>query len=231
MIAGCGYYIGSSRPRGFARRSETELADELIEELTVGIDGTDIRAGVIGELGVGESPMLGHERTMLRAAARAQRRIGAAIVVHPAPGVDSTLELVRVLDAPVRAWTRSWSRISTSASGRTCACSAGSGGRGSVSGSIPSDGSLTTRTASVSTRATQTGSAPSSRCGRRAWATGSPSPRTSASATSWPHGVVPATATMGRIVPRLRDEGLGQEEIDTMLIHTPAAVLQLPGPA
>jgi phosphotriesterase-related protein len=98
VVAGCGYYIGSTHPRGLAQRTEQSIADEMIEELTVGIDGTGIRAGIIGEIGVGSFPMISGERHVLRAAARAQAATGAAIVVHPAPGSDSAFEIVRVLD-------------------------------------------------------------------------------------------------------------------------------------
>jgi phosphotriesterase-related protein len=97
VIVGCGYYIGSSRPRGFGKRSVGELADELEEELTVGIEGTDIKAGVIGEIGIGQFPMLDHERKMLRAAARAQIATDAGMIVHPAPGTESVFEIVAVL--------------------------------------------------------------------------------------------------------------------------------------
>lgn len=98
VIVGCGYYIGASRPRGFSGRTADHLAAELIEELTVGIGTTGIRAGLIGELGVGQFPMLDHERKMLRAAARAQRETAAGMIVHPAPGTESTFELVDVLE-------------------------------------------------------------------------------------------------------------------------------------
>lgn len=98
VVVGCGHYIGASRPRGFERRTLADLADELVEELTEGIAGTGIRAGVIGEIGVGAFPMLDHERKMLRAAVVAQRETEAGIVVHPAVGTDSAFEIARVLD-------------------------------------------------------------------------------------------------------------------------------------
>jgi phosphotriesterase-related protein len=98
VVVGCGYYIGSSRPRGFHRRTVKDQADELIEEITVGIEGTPIRAGVIGEIGVGQYPMLDHERKMLKAVALAQVETGAGVVVHPAAGTASALQLTQVLD-------------------------------------------------------------------------------------------------------------------------------------
>lgn len=84
IVAGTGYYVGSSHPPSLAGRSVADVADELVRDLTEGLDGTAIRAGVIGEIGTSD-PLYDTEVVVLRAAARAQARTGAAMVVHPAP--------------------------------------------------------------------------------------------------------------------------------------------------
>ena len=98
VVAGCGYYIGSSHPVGLGGRSEASIADEMTGEILDGIGDTGVRAGVLGELGVGTFPMIPAERRVLRAAARAQRATGAGMILHSAPGTDSVFEIVRVLD-------------------------------------------------------------------------------------------------------------------------------------
>jgi len=103
IVAGAGYYVGISHPPGLLRRGVEDVADEIVRDLTVGIGDTGIRAGVIGEVGAGTSPMGASERLVLEAAAIAQRRTGAAIVAHPAPGADSLWEVATVLrDAGAR---------------------------------------------------------------------------------------------------------------------------------
>ncbi len=97
VVAGCGYYIGSSHPMGLLDRSEASIADEMTAEILHGIGSTGVRAGVLGELGVGTYPMIPAERRVLRAAARAQRATGAGMILHSAPGTDSVFEIVRVL--------------------------------------------------------------------------------------------------------------------------------------
>jgi phosphotriesterase-related protein len=84
IVAGTGYYVGSSHPPTLAGRSVEDVADELTRDLLEGLDGTTIRAGVIGEIGTSE-PLYETEAVVLGAAARAQARTGAAMVVHPAP--------------------------------------------------------------------------------------------------------------------------------------------------
>ncbi|MEX0832194.1 MAG: hypothetical protein WD358_01230 [Nitriliruptoraceae bacterium] len=99
VVASTGYYIGLSHPRGFEERTIESLTDEMVTDLTEGVDGTGICAGVIGEIGVGSCPMTDGERKMLQAAAAAQAQVGAGMIVHPAPGVDSVFEITEVLTA------------------------------------------------------------------------------------------------------------------------------------
>jgi phosphotriesterase-related protein len=84
IVAGTGYYVGSSHPTTLAGRTVKDVTDELVRDLREGLDGTTIRAGVIGEIGTSE-PLYETEIVVLRAAARAQALTGAAMVVHPAP--------------------------------------------------------------------------------------------------------------------------------------------------
>lgn len=97
VVAGCGYYLRASHPPGVGERTERSMADEMVREIESGIDGTAVRSGVIGEIGVGTYPMDGVERRVLRAAARAQLETGAGLIVHPAPGDRSAFEVARVL--------------------------------------------------------------------------------------------------------------------------------------
>jgi phosphotriesterase-related protein len=97
IVAGTGYYVGSSHPPTLAGRSVEDVTDELVRDLQEGLDGTDIRAGVIGEIGTSE-PLYDTERLVLRAAARAQARTGAAMIVHPAPQHRSAEQMAHWLD-------------------------------------------------------------------------------------------------------------------------------------
>jgi phosphotriesterase-related protein len=78
---GAGYYLGSSHPAKVAGMTIDQIADEIVQEATAGVDGTDIKVGLIGEIGV-SSDFTGQEEKSLRAAARAQARIGLPLMVH-----------------------------------------------------------------------------------------------------------------------------------------------------
>jgi phosphotriesterase-related protein len=64
------------------RRSVGSLADEMVREVEEGIDGTGIRAGVIGEIGVDKAWVSAQEERVCRAAGRAQARTGLAVTTH-----------------------------------------------------------------------------------------------------------------------------------------------------
>lgn len=99
VVLGCGYYIRSSHPPGVHERSVSQLAEEMERDIVEGIDGSGVRAGIIGEIGAGSYPMDPVERRVMQAAARAQVATGAGMVVHPAPGDASAFEVADVLEA------------------------------------------------------------------------------------------------------------------------------------
>jgi len=94
IIASTGFYTEPYHP-GFVSGSSVEaLANLMIKELTDGIDGTRMRAGVIGEIGV-SSPMTDGEKKALTAAAMAHKSTGAPIYIHQNGGGE--LEKIREL--------------------------------------------------------------------------------------------------------------------------------------
>lgn len=84
------YYEGEGAPAYFRFRSmfadiTAELAELMRVELTEGIDGTGIKAGVI-KVGTSDGHITEYERCLLRAAARAQQDTGAPIITHTQAG-------------------------------------------------------------------------------------------------------------------------------------------------
>ncbi len=96
IIAGTGYYVESTHPAGFASWSDEQAAELMLNELRVGIDGTGIKAGYIGEIGISEN-FSEAEKKALRASAIAQRETGVGVEVHINPWVDSGEQAARIL--------------------------------------------------------------------------------------------------------------------------------------
>jgi phosphotriesterase-related protein len=84
IVMGCGWYREPFYPTDLNKRTTNSLADEIICELEQGVDGTGIRAGIIGEVGNDWDYVSGVEERSFRAAARAHLHTGATITTHAA---------------------------------------------------------------------------------------------------------------------------------------------------
>jgi phosphotriesterase-related protein len=81
IIASTGLYIEDSHPDEFRRMDKEEIAEFFIKEIREGIDGTGIKPGYIGEIGISDD-YTDREVVVLRAAAIAQRETGFAVTIH-----------------------------------------------------------------------------------------------------------------------------------------------------
>jgi len=84
VIGGCGYYTQDTHPPELRLASTEDIATRMLVDLTEGMDGTAIRAGVIGEIGTSD-PIHADELKVLEAAALAHREVLAPIYVHTYP--------------------------------------------------------------------------------------------------------------------------------------------------
>jgi phosphotriesterase-related protein len=84
VVMGCGRYIAAARPSHLAGAPAERLRDELLRDLGDGVDGTGIRAGIIGEIGTSD-PLHPDEARMLWAGGEAQARTGRGLVIHLDP--------------------------------------------------------------------------------------------------------------------------------------------------
>jgi len=81
IIMGGGYYVQERHPEYLKERTIDDIADRLIKEITVGVDDSGIRMGIIGEIGTGDPFTLGEEK-VLRGSARAQASTGIPLSIH-----------------------------------------------------------------------------------------------------------------------------------------------------
>ena len=98
IVMGAGYYLGKSTPAELDSKTEEEIAEEIVRDITLGVDDTGVRAGIIGEISCWSCPLTDLERKVLSAAARAQQRTGAAVNIHPAYHDEvSVFEIIELL--------------------------------------------------------------------------------------------------------------------------------------
>jgi phosphotriesterase-related protein len=96
IVMGAGFYVAAVHPEDMDARSVEDLAREITGDIVEGVDGSGVKAGVIGEVGC-TWPLAPNERKSLSAAAIAQTETGAAILIHPGRHPDAPLEILEVL--------------------------------------------------------------------------------------------------------------------------------------
>lgn len=82
VVACTGYYQDAFFPEHVAARSVEQLAQEMVDEIVIGIDGTELKAGIIAEIGSSEGVITPLEEKVFIAAARAHIETGCPISTH-----------------------------------------------------------------------------------------------------------------------------------------------------
>jgi phosphotriesterase-related protein len=84
IVMGTGWYRTAYYPAEarIDRRTVDDLADELVAGIEGGVDGTDVKPGIIGEIGTDKPWLTALEERVHRAAGRAARRTGLALTTH-----------------------------------------------------------------------------------------------------------------------------------------------------
>lgn len=82
IIAGTGFYHQQYYPEWLNQWSVSQIADRFTSHITKGFPGTDIKAGIMGELGTHHRGVKVNERKVLEAAALVQRETKTPIATH-----------------------------------------------------------------------------------------------------------------------------------------------------
>ncbi|KGM09087.1 phosphotriesterase family protein [Cellulomonas bogoriensis] len=101
VVMGCGEYVEHAHSAYVRHVGPEVVRDVLVEEITVGVGSTGVRAGIIGEIGTSNTPTPA-ELKVLHGAALAQMETGVALNIHRSifpdplatlPAIDHVLEL------------------------------------------------------------------------------------------------------------------------------------------
>ena len=97
VVMGGGHYVYLTHGEDIENATVEELAEGIIRDVQVGVDGTDIKTGVIGEIG-NSWPWEETEKKTLEAAVMAQRATGAPLLIHPGRDPKSPIQLLEAVD-------------------------------------------------------------------------------------------------------------------------------------
>ncbi len=108
IVQGTGFHIELNHPAWSFAADLGELTERFTQDVLHGIGTTGVRAGLIGEIGtsgvsqqarVKQGDMTAQEAKVLQAAGRAARRTGAAVAVHLDPRGQGAFAAIRLLQA------------------------------------------------------------------------------------------------------------------------------------
>ncbi len=97
IVTGTGYYRNKFHPPETATMTVEDIEEKMTREITVGIDGTGVRAGVMGELGTTGDRIFPNELKVLIAAGRVNRATNVPIMVHTEGRREIVMEALRIL--------------------------------------------------------------------------------------------------------------------------------------
>ncbi len=95
IVCSTGFYLSEYHPAWLDDASKEDIAEVYIKELTQGIDGTDIKAGIIAEIASSPNSFIGNEKKILEAAAIASKKTGFAVSTHT--GRPNAIETIKTL--------------------------------------------------------------------------------------------------------------------------------------
>jgi phosphotriesterase-related protein len=98
IVMGCGHYVDEYQPASNRLRTVDDFAGEIVTALTEGAWGSNVRAGIIGEIGC-QAPWTDLEKRVMEAALVAQKETGAAINVHPGRDPDQPQQVADFIKA------------------------------------------------------------------------------------------------------------------------------------
>lgn len=82
VVVCIGYYQDAFFSEYVAIRSVQELAQEMVDEIEQGIDGTELKVGIIAEIGISEGKITSLEEKVFIVVALAYNQIGRSIFTY-----------------------------------------------------------------------------------------------------------------------------------------------------
>ncbi|XP_009639873.1 phosphotriesterase-related protein isoform X2 [Egretta garzetta] len=96
IIAGAGFYVDSTHSSQTQAMTVEQLTGVIVDEILNGADGTNIKCGVVGEIGC-SWPLTQSEHRVLQATAQAQSQLGCPVIIHPGRSSDAPFQIIRIL--------------------------------------------------------------------------------------------------------------------------------------
>jgi phosphotriesterase-related protein len=98
VVMGSGYYIAASHPADVHEASVSQLGERITHDVVDGPDGSGVKPGMIGEIGMGWPPHPDEDK-VLKAAAAAQTATGVSLTIHPGHDPQAPIAAIETVRA------------------------------------------------------------------------------------------------------------------------------------
>lgn len=82
IVMGGGWYQKRYHPAYMDKLTVEDITNSIVRDVVVGVDGTSVKMGIIGEIGINGNPLTPNEIKVTRACARASRLTGIPMTFH-----------------------------------------------------------------------------------------------------------------------------------------------------
>ncbi len=97
IVMGAGYYVELAQHKGYAKDGIEFLYETIINDINLGVGQTNIKSGIIGEVGC-SWPWTNNEKLSMEASVLAHKSSGLPLLIHPGRNQFAPLEIIKYID-------------------------------------------------------------------------------------------------------------------------------------
>ena len=96
IVMGSGFYVELAQKKGYAKDGIESIFEIIMDDIKFGADKTDIRSGIIGEIGC-SWPWTDNEKLSMEASVMAHKETGLPLLIHPGRNELAPLEIINYI--------------------------------------------------------------------------------------------------------------------------------------
>ncbi|MEC7837378.1 MAG: hypothetical protein VX523_01490 [Chloroflexota bacterium] len=97
IVMGSGFYVELAQKKNYTQDGIESLFESIMKDITIGADESDIKSGIIGEVGC-SWPWTENEKTSMEASVVAHKTTGLPLLIHPGRDQYAPLEIISHID-------------------------------------------------------------------------------------------------------------------------------------
>jgi len=97
IVMGSGFYVELAQKKNYTADGIESLFESIMKDITVGVDESDVKSGIIGEVGC-SWPWTENEKISMEASVIAHKTTGLPLLIHPGRDQYAPIEIINHID-------------------------------------------------------------------------------------------------------------------------------------